>query len=57
MLLLPQGMMALAGLTHGVITTSSYSRAQSRMIGAGYANDTNTSVMISGTNSKNINRK
>lgn len=45
-------MMALAGLTHGVITTSSYSRALSRMIEAGYANDTNTNVMISGTNLK-----
>lgn len=41
-------MMALAGLTYGIVVTCSYSRAQNRALEAGYANDTNTNVMISG---------
>ena len=43
-----QGMMALAGLTYGIVVTCSYSRAQNRALEAGYANETNTNVMISG---------
>jgi len=42
------GMMALAGLTHGLIVPSSYSRAQNRAVQTGYANNTSTNVMISG---------
>ena len=41
-------MMALAGLTYGIVVTCSYSRAQNKALEAGYANDTNTNVMISG---------
>ena len=40
--------MAVAGFTYGIIAPSSYSRAQNRVMEAGYANDTNTRVMISG---------
>ena len=43
-----KGMMALAGLTYGIVVTCSYSRAQNRALEARYANDTNTNVMISG---------
>ena len=46
-----KGMMAMAGLTYGIIVTCSYSRAQNRALEAGYANDTNTNVMISGEKS------
>ena len=42
--------MAAAGFTYGIIAPSSYSRAQNRVMQAGYANDTNTRVMISGNN-------
>ena len=42
--------MAFAGFTYGIIAPSSYSRAQNRVMEAGYANDTNTRVMISGIN-------
>ena len=40
--------MMLAGLTYGSIVASSFSRAQSKIILAGYPNDGNTFVMISG---------
>ena len=43
-------MMAVAGFTYGIIAPSSYSRAQNRVMQAGYANDTTTRVMISGNN-------
>ena len=43
-------MMALAGLTHGIVVPSSYSRAQNRAVQTGYANNTSTNVMISGIN-------
>ena len=42
--------MALAGLTYGVVVPSSYSRATSRVIQAGYPNESSTNVMISGKN-------
>lgn len=42
--------MAVAGYTYGIIAPSSYSKAQNRVMQAGYANDTNTRVMISGNN-------
>ena len=49
--------MALAGLTYGIVVPSSYCRATSKVIQAGYANDSNTSVMISGTNFIYYNKK
>ena len=40
--------MALAGLAYGSIQASSFCRAQNKVRTFGYANDTNTFVMISG---------
>ena len=39
--------MAVAGFTYGMIAPSSYSRAQNRVMEAGYANDTNTIITFS----------
>jgi len=43
-----QGMMALAGFAYSALVCSSFSRAQSKVIAMGFADDINTYVMISG---------
>ena len=40
--------MALAGIAYSCMVVSSFSRAQSRVLQLGYADDTNTHTMISG---------
>ena len=43
-----QGMMCLAGFAYSCMVVSSFSRAQSRVLSMGFADDINTYVMISG---------
>jgi len=43
-----QGMMALAGVAYSCMVVSSFSRAQTRVLEMGFADDINTYVMISG---------
>ena len=40
--------MALAGIAYSCMVVSSFSRAQSRVLQLGFADDTNTHTMISG---------
>ena len=40
--------MALAGFAYSALVCSSFSRAQSKVIAMGFADDINTYVMISG---------
>ena len=47
-LLIIQGMIGLAGFGNALVMVSSFGRAQSAALNLGYANDTNTYIIISG---------